>query len=118
MTGQSKKQGEIDDYPNRDWISCLSEDSETWNFRRCTVLSMLDALPEWSLQSKKEASSSTNQDVPTSSSTSQDVPNVPAECSDQFFDATNANLQMTNSVELLAKEGDENSQIIDFDSQQ
>ena len=69
------------------------------------ILSMLDALPEASLQSKKEASSSTSQ-------------HVPAECSDQFFDVANANLQMTNSVELLTEDGDENSQIIDFDSQQ
>ncbi|KAL5577250.1 hypothetical protein UlMin_018949 [Ulmus minor] len=69
------------------------------------ILSMLKALPEPTLQSKKEASSST-------------IQHVAVECSDQFFDAANANLQMKNSVELLAEDGDENSQIINFDSQQ
>ncbi|KAL5553016.1 hypothetical protein UlMin_040417 [Ulmus minor] len=54
--------------------------------------------------SEKEASSSTSQ-------------HVLAKCSDQFFDAANANRQMTNSIELLTEDGDENIQIIDFDSQ-
>ena len=66
---------------------------------------MLNALPEPTLQSNKEASSST-------------IQHVAAECSDQFFDATNTTLQMTNSLEILTEEGDENSQIIDFDNQQ
>ena len=66
---------------------------------------MLNALPKPTLQFKKEASSSTIQHVAT-------------ECSDQFFNVANANLQMTNSVKILAEDGDENNQIIDFDSQQ
>ena len=69
------------------------------------ILSMLKAPPEPTVQSNKEASSLT-------------VQHVAAECSDQFFDAANANLQMTSSVEILVEDGDENSQIIDFDSQQ
>ena len=35
-----------------------------------------------------------------------------------FFDTSNVNLQVTNSVQILAEEGDENSQIIDFDSEE
>ena len=69
------------------------------------ILNMLNALPEPTLQSNKEASSST-------------IQHVAAECSNQFFDATNTTLQMTNSLEILTEEGDENSQIIDFDNQQ
>jgi len=69
------------------------------------ILSKLSAVADPTLQSNKEASSSTIQHVAT-------------ECSDQCFDTANANLQMTNSVEILAEDGDENNQIIDFDSQQ
>ena len=69
------------------------------------VLNMLNALPEPTLQSNKEASSST-------------IQHVAAECSDQFFDAANTNLQMKNSLEIHPEDGDENSQIIDFDNQQ
>ena len=69
------------------------------------ILNMLNTLPEPTLQSNKEASSST-------------IQHVAAECSDEFFDAANTTLQMTNSLEILTEEGDENSQIIDFNNQQ
>ncbi|KAL5562650.1 hypothetical protein UlMin_032397 [Ulmus minor] len=70
-----------------------------------SILNMLNALPEPTVQSNKEASSST-------------IQHVTGECFDQFFDAANTNLQMTNSLEILPEDGDENSQIIDFDNQQ
>ncbi|KAL5548814.1 hypothetical protein UlMin_004045 [Ulmus minor] len=69
------------------------------------IISMLNALPEPILQLKKEASCSATQ-------------YARSECSEQFFDVSNVNLHVTNSMQLPAEDGDENSQIIDFGTEE